>query len=171
MRIRPAVAADAYAIAEVHVASWRSTYVGLLPDEVLTNLSVERRQQYWHGELTQPRNPHFIYVAESEDDQIVGFASGGPVRDSRPPYTGELYAIYLLAEHQGKGIGRALAHAIAEHLRAQGMNAMLVWVLKGNPAAQFYEALGGEYVAEKPLTIGGANQIEIAYGWTDTRMI
>lgn len=171
MQIRPATAADARAIAEVHIASWRSTYVGLLPDEVLANLSVERRENYWHGELTHPDTPHFIYIAESDDGQIVGFASGGPERDGRPPYTGELYAIYLLAEHQGKGIGRALAHAVAEHLRAQGMSAMLVWVLKGNPAARFYEALGGQNVAEKPLTIGGADRIEIAYGWTDTSTI
>lgn len=171
MRIRPATTADAQAIAEVHVASWRTTYAGLLPDEVLANLSVERRANYWHGELTHLNNPHFIYVAESDDGQIVGFASGGPERDGRLPYTGELYAIYLLAEHQGKGIGRALAHAVAEHLRLQGMTAMLVWVLKGNPAARFYQALGGQYVAEKPLTIGGDDRTEVAYGWTDTSMI
>ncbi len=171
MQIRLATAIDARAIAEVHVASWRTTYAGLLPDEVLANLSVERRETYWRGELTLPDSPHFVYVAESGSGQIVGFASGGPERDGRPPYTGELYAIYLLAEHQGKGIGRALTRAVAEHLRSPGMTAMLVWVLKGNPAARFYEALGGQYVAEKPLTIGGTDYIEIAYGWPDTRTI
>jgi hypothetical protein len=48
------------------------------------------------------------------------------------------------------------------------MNSMLVWVLRDNPSRGFYEALGGEYVREQAITIGGANLIELAYGWPDT---
>jgi len=42
--IRPATPEDARAIAEVHVASWRYAYRGLLPDDVLDRLSVEERE-------------------------------------------------------------------------------------------------------------------------------
>jgi hypothetical protein len=38
---------DAEAIARVHVDSWRTTYQGILPDEVLAGLSVERRRAFW----------------------------------------------------------------------------------------------------------------------------
>ena len=38
--IRAAVAEDAAPIARVHVESWRSTYAGILPDEILLNVSL-----------------------------------------------------------------------------------------------------------------------------------
>ena len=49
------------------------------------------------------------------------------------------------------------------------MRAMLVWVLKDNhPARGFYEALGGRYLREKTIEIGGTTLAEVAYGWADT---
>ena len=45
---------------------------------------------------------------------------------------------------------------------------MLVWVLQDNrPACHFYEVLGGKKVKEKTIEIGGANLVEVAYGWKD----
>jgi hypothetical protein len=41
---------------------------------------------------------------------------------------------------------------------------MLIWVLKGNPACKFYEAMGGVQVGRKPLEISGAQLEELAYG-------
>ncbi len=43
--IRPAVFKDAAAIAHVHIDAWRTTYRSLMPDDVLDNLSFERRQE------------------------------------------------------------------------------------------------------------------------------
>ena len=42
--IRLATLADARAIAELHVASWRAAYVGILPPAYLEGLSVEERE-------------------------------------------------------------------------------------------------------------------------------
>jgi hypothetical protein len=42
-QIRIATPDDAQALAEMHVASWRETYSGLLPDKMLSSLSVEAR--------------------------------------------------------------------------------------------------------------------------------
>jgi hypothetical protein len=46
---------------------------------------------------------------------------------------------------------------------------MLVWVFAANPCRAFYEALGGRYVREQEITIGGAQLREVAYGWSDLR--
>ncbi len=48
---------------------------------------------------------------------------------------------------------------------------MLVRVLAENPARKFYEALGGQLLKAKPIEIGGATLDEVAYGWTDIRVI
>ncbi|MDQ6831916.1 MAG: GNAT family N-acetyltransferase, partial [Chloroflexota bacterium] len=124
--IREAAAADAPAIARVHVESWRTTYRGIVSDEVLANLSVERRERSWVERLGKPGGPEFVYVAVNDTEAVIGFASGGPEREGDSVYTGELYAIYLLAGQQGKGIGRRLLRAVAERLAAMGHDAMLV---------------------------------------------
>ena len=53
MKIRPATAGDAAALARVHVDSWRTTYRGIVPDEALAHLSYERREQLWANQLEQ----------------------------------------------------------------------------------------------------------------------
>ena len=45
-----------------------------------------------------------MLVAEL-DDQVVGFVSSGPIRERIPGYSGEFYALYVLPEAQGCGIG------------------------------------------------------------------
>jgi len=164
MNIRPATLVDAAAIAKVHVDSWRTTYRGILPAEFLAGLSYERREQIWRNSLGNSER-EFTYVAEAEPGQIVGFITGGPEREGDPTYAGELIAIYLLAEQQGKGIGRQLVGRLAQSLLARQLTTLLVWVLAANPARTFYQKLGGQYIKEKPITFGGAEVIEEAYGW------
>jgi len=53
---------------------------------------------------------------------------------------GELYAIYILRECQGRGIGTRLFHALAEQLFQSGLSSMIVWVLGNNPTAAFMNA-------------------------------
>jgi L-amino acid N-acyltransferase YncA len=164
-RVRLAVPADADAIARVHVASWRTTYRGLMPDEVLDSLSVERRRDWWQGVI---ENPEQIEVAVAEESgQVVGFASYGAERADDPVYRGELDAIYLLKDHQRKGWGRSLVAAAVRGLLKRGLSGMLVWVLSDNPACSFYENLGGVYLRRKPLEISGVSLQESAYGWID----
>jgi GNAT superfamily N-acetyltransferase len=165
MRVRQAQASDAPAIAQVHIASWRTTYRGIVPDEHLANLSIERRETYWAGEIAKHDNPQFVLVAEDDTGQVVGFASGGSEREGDPVYTGELYAIYLLAESQGGGLGRALVQETAARLLAAGHRAMLLWVLADNPSRGFYQRLGGQPLRTKTITMGGITLDEVAYGW------
>src|SRR5690606_19441244 len=99
--------------------------------------------------------------------KVVGFASAGLEREPGVSYDGELYAIYVLEEHQGNGIGRLLVEPVVAWLRAQGHGSLRVWVVEGNPAQAFYERLGGTRVGTKQEDIGGQNVTEIAYGWGD----
>lgn len=169
--IRSAQLADVPAIARVHVESWRTTYPGLMPAELLANLSVERRENFWQSVLENPQAQTFLHVAEDSTHGIIGFSAAGPERSEHPVYKGELYAIYLLQEQQGKGAGRALFQAASKQLVERGFNTMLLWVLKGNPAIQFYERLGGIRVAEKTENFNDAPLTEFAYGWDNLQTV
>lgn len=163
--VRPAAVEDARAIAAVHVASWRTTYRDILDEQTLSQLSVERRTVGWRTSLTEYADQNVVYVAEDDAGEVIGFASGGEERDGDPEFTGELYAIYLLAELQGEGIGRKLATTLLNHLYTRGHSAVLVWVLEQNPAAKFYAAMGAALVRERTIDIAGADYRELGYGW------
>lgn len=114
MKIRAATPEDATAIGHVHVDSWRTTYRDLMPTSVLAALSVEQRAAMWRqaAEAAQRgESRSFLLVAEDPAEGIVGFAWAGPERDEDSRFDGELYAIYLLERHQGRGVGRQLARS------------------------------------------------------------
>ena len=165
IRIRTAQPEDAPGIARVHVDSWRTTYRGIVADDVLERLSEERRSAFWRRALGDPENCGVHFVAVDAVDGVVGFASGGPERDGITGYSSELFAIYLLSTYQRRGIGIQLVARVATGLAAAGHSTMLVWVLADNPSRHFYAALGGRAVANKPIDIGPDTFEEVAYGW------
>lgn len=165
--VRPATAADAAGIARVHVASWRSTYPGILPDRFLVNLSPEAYARRWRALLGADRRGRRTFVAIDPAEGIVGFASCGPQRTSIPGYDGEFYAIYLHDHAQGQGWGRRLMATMAAELLGEGTRSAVVWVLRDNPSRWFYERLGGQRLAEQPISFAGARLSEVAYGWMD----
>ena len=161
--VRSAEIEDAAAIARVHVATWKTAYRGLLPDDFLDSLSEAGYEERWKRTIADQGSG--VYVAE-DDREVVAFASGGRERAGEDGFAGELYAIYVMRESQGRGHGRALVGAVTSGLRAMGLGDMIVWVLRDNSSARrFYEHLGGAYVREQPITIGSAALREVSYGW------
>lgn len=167
VKLRRARESDAGAIARVHVLGWQEAYAGILPDEFLASLSVDRRKEMWATELADVAVASGIFVAEGGRGEVVGFSSAGRARAQDLGFEGELYAIYLLAAHQGKGLGRALFHAAANSAYQSGLRSMMLWVLKDNPTRGFYEHLGGKVFREQSLEIGARQYLEVAYGWAD----
>lgn len=166
--IRRARADDARGIATVHVAAWRATYRGIVPDAYLDGLSVDEREAMWRR-LDAPGNRSFAFVAVESNGRIAGFASAGPRRDGPEDYAAELNAIYLLREAQGQGIGRRLVAAVTRELAVRDMRSMLLWVFRDNlPARRFYEALGGTLLTSQQFEIEGQAITEVSYGWRDT---
>ncbi len=163
MKVRRAEIADAAAIARVHVATWQSTYRGLLPDDFLDSLDEAGYEERWRRIVGEGSSR--VYVAADGRD-VVGFASGGRERAGESGYDGELYAIYVLRESQGRGFGHRLVQAVVGGLRELHLRDMIVWVLRDNAGARsFYERLGGVYVRTQPITIGSALLQEVSYGW------
>lgn len=165
--IRTANVSDAGGIGHVHAESWRTTYRGVVPDEYLDAIDVDEWAERQRRNLAHAPDDLVSLVAEVEG-QIVGWAVAGPNRESGPDHAGELYALYLLREHQRKGIGIQLTVAAARWLREVGAASMIVWVLAANQQARrFYEALGAAQYQEREVEVGGARLVEVSYGWSD----
>jgi ribosomal protein S18 acetylase RimI-like enzyme len=164
--IRPATSNDVSTIAHVHVEAWQAAYRrGIIADEFLNTISEDERTGRWSEILERPEQATFVAVVEGHG--IVGFSNGGPEREGREDYRGELYAIYILPECQGQGIGRQLVATLAQWLMDSGFDTMMVWVLAENQFRRFYERLGGKLVGKKEIEIGNQKLVEVAYGWDD----
>lgn len=170
--IRRAKVEDAAAIARVHVESWRSTYAGMLPEKMLLKLSsAEHEQRWWRHVLGRFRRNHFVYVADNETDGVIGFGSAGSSRDRELDHSGEIYALYVLDEHQGIGVGKALFTSLSERLLRERGPSLVVWVLSTNPSRYFYETMGGRRIATRLDRMGAVEVEETAYGWEDVSQL
>lgn len=165
--IRQAAAADAAAIAAVHVQSWRESYQGIVPESHLAGLDTAERTQRWLGQLETLESPSAVFTAlpAGVAGAACGFISCGAVRERFEGYAGEVYALYLLKSAQGGGLGRRLFDTARQSLAACGINGLYLWVLTDNPAAGFYRHIGGRALGHKMMDIGGKQLEETAYGW------
>ncbi|PKR78436.1 GNAT family N-acetyltransferase [Halalkalibacillus sediminis] len=160
-KIRKASKSDAYGIAYVHIKSWQSTYKDLVSQEFLLSMDQGERTERWKN-ILEAGESH-LYVALNVNDEIVGFVSGAKEREGKYEADGELYAIYILENYQGKGIGKALTKRLMNLLKEDGFRSMLVWVLKDNSATYFYERMGGKCVDKEVITIAADEFEEVAY--------
>lgn len=170
IRIRPAEAADARAIAHVRAQTWRAAYAGVIPDQTLAELTTPEevcREAHWRAEhsmdgflvaeATGPAaNPADATPGPAPDAaEVIGFAAFGPERgedDGRdlPDLPGppdqdraELYAVYVLPRHWSSGAGRALVDRALALAAEAGYADISLWVLEGNERGRrFYEQAG-----------------------------
>ncbi|WP_261133620.1 GNAT family N-acetyltransferase [Bacillus sp. Marseille-Q3570] len=162
--IRRAERKDICQIAEVHVASWKTTYRGIVSDTFLDSLTSEQKVSQWTRNLEQA-DP--ILLVAVEDGKVVGFVSAGNNRSDHLPFEAEIYAIYILKEYQRKGIGKALVNAAVTEFKSRNWESMLIWALEENDSKHFYEKLGGKEAGRDQLQIEGQFHTEIAYGWAE----
>jgi ribosomal protein S18 acetylase RimI-like enzyme len=171
--IRPARPSDASAIAQVNVATWRDTYVGILSDDSLTEMNDIRAAGRWSRTISDLRPGESFFVADWEG-QIVGFAQGGRPRGGAQPSKsgdgryGELYTLYVDPCFQNMGIGTALFSALADGLRQVGYDALCLMALTQSLRSRgFYESLGGLAEQDIPCVVMGQPVSETLYVWED----
>ena len=145
LHLRPAEPADVERLAEIHVRCWQETYRGMLSDGFLASRVPADRLPLWRH-LLGSADPAVVWVA-CDDGTVVGFAgvhkvpTGEATHAAPPPSSGdlELWGLYLLASHQGLGLGRRLLES------ALGTSAASLWVAADNARAiGFYRHFGFE---------------------------
>lgn len=156
---------DAVAVAQVHAASWKATYRGILPDSYLdTEVDLERAE-YWHSALESQRYP-IIKLARASD-RIVGLIALHNDPDDEG-YDFTIEHLHLLPAHKGQGLGRYLVKAAAENAQAKGAASLCLWVFEENVAAiGFYQQLGGVTDARGTDKFAGSDAPDRRIGWHD----
>ena len=169
--VRPAVAVDARAIAEIHYAGWQVAYAHVVSEEQMEAKQPERRIPFWQERIADPKC--VVLIAEDEAGKAQGFVHAGDVLDhdirvgGLTGYDCEIYSLHCRLEMQGRGLGSMLMAEAARTFRERGRTALMLWAYRDNPYRKFYEKIGGEIIAE-----GFDDDIpDVAYGWLLTRLI
>jgi ribosomal protein S18 acetylase RimI-like enzyme len=141
IEIREAKPENAREIADCKVKSWRTAYKGIVPDDYLSKLSVERQADYIKKAIEAAKGDEYYVVLC--DGLAVGMLAVCNCRDDDKPDAGEISAIYLVEEYRGMGYGSMAMNCAISRLRLRGYEEAVIWVLEQNRAArQFYEKHG-----------------------------
>lgn len=163
VKIRQAIIEDAFGIAQVHIASWKSTYRGIIADEILNELRLEQRISQWQQHI---ENPYKTIIVLENNNGIIGFADGQKVEDDvYMHYEADMTCLYLYAEQQRQGYGRQLVGELFEKFKQQGMTSCIVKVLTGNSSHLFYEKLGAKKIDSFHATEYGEGNTMDVYAW------
>ena len=139
--LRIAVPDDALAVGRVHVRAWQVGYRDLLPSDYLQNLKPEDRAARYDFANADPTMPKTLVALKSEE--VAGFATLCPARDSDAKGYGELSALYVHPDHWHCGIGSNLLRCGIDLLAARQYQVAILWVLTANlNAKHFYESHG-----------------------------
>ena len=159
--VRPAAPRDAKAIAEIHVATWQAAYQGVIPDDFLKAMTVEKRLAYWR-EAIEFSDPQILVAVDA--DKVIGFVGFDRSRDAGTKSTvGEIWALYISPEHWRQGAGLALWDGARDGLKDEGCTQVTLWVLVANERAlQFYEQAAGfkREMASLRTTAFGSTKLE-----------
>lgn len=159
--VRRARPDDLAAVAAVFLACWRTSYAGVLPDDVIAMYDDPSARELWRRTLSDPSADAVVFVAEQTGRGVLGVIRIGT--DPDEPTAGHVYSLYVHPDTQGLGVGARLLATADARFRGDGVDEATLWVFAANAAARgFYSRLGWQP--------DGAERVEPQYGQLELRL-
>jgi len=150
--IRPAESDDTDGIQRVARTTWHTTY-----DEMLGPDTVDTQVDEWYVDAAVREgvtSDEATYLVATIDGSVVGYASTGPSDDESGHAS--LYAIYVLSDHCGSGLGTRLLDAVTDRLRIHVF-------ADNNRARWFYERHGYTQSERQRIELADVTTTEVVY--------
>ena len=143
--IRTATAADAKDIASIQVRAWQAAYRGILPAQLLAELSVDLRETGWRQVIADPACLTLLDDGRETGGPPAGFcALALPSRDEdADERTAEVVATYVEPGRWQAGLGKALLGRALGSLEEGRWDAVTLWVFQRNAQARAFYARSG----------------------------
>lgn len=161
--IRWAADSDIPSLAQVHIDSYRSAYVNIMPALYLESMTLERQVRRYEALISEDQD-HVAVLSVAE--RVIGYLVLGhcAMDVAERCNGGEIQSIYLLKEYWGKGFGRMLLDWGVLQLGEMGRTHVILWVLKDNRSAiSFYERAGFILAGQERLIRRGAELVQVRY--------
>lgn len=168
--IRSANIDDAEKIADIKIEGWQTAYKGIIDDNFLNNMSLEKETEKRRINIENGVN---IFVAEI-DGEVVGFCLYRDYNenlDKYPEADCEVTSLYVRNKLRRKCIGKKLFQSILEKFRAEGKKKMILGCLKENyPSRAFYEKMGGKVLCYDEIEFGNKKYGLVLYEYDIVNM-
>ena len=119
--IRSSKEEDLRQISEIVVEDWQIAYRGIIDNEFLNSMSVEKQIQ-------KEIDRYHEYIVATNGNEVLGYAWPRMIEDEVADC--EIVALYVRNEKRKKGIGKKLLLYSINHFRELGGKRMIIWCLK-----------------------------------------
>jgi GNAT superfamily N-acetyltransferase len=169
VRFRSAGADDVEQIAALHADSWRRHYRGAYADSFLDGDVAADRRVVWLSRFAAPTNTETV-LAE-RNGRLAGFIH--VVFDADPRWGSLVDNLHVVHDQRRTGIGTHLLNRAARAVSRQASgNAMYLWVLQQNTAAQqFYHSCGATRAEVAPVPPPGGDPARLNGAPRGLRMV
>ena len=158
--IRKAQIEDSKDIADIKVSEWKTAYRGIVDDDFLDNMNENIK-------IENIKNQIENFIVAENDDGIVGFCSYIDYNRNPDKFPGvdcEICALYVKPNFKRNGVGRQLMKNAMLDLKNKKRRKVILGCLKENyPSRAFYEKMGGKYMQDEKIEIGGKEYDEVMY--------
>lgn len=161
IQIRKAKFNDIDAIAKIKVIGWQSAYQGIINEEYLASMSVDKQI-----EVIKNYSLDTIFVAENDGD-IIAFCRfyeyDNPVYKDKE-IDCEIREIYVKPDIKRMGVGGKLFTYTMNYFCQNDKKKLYLGVFKENHSARsFYEKMGGSIQAERNMEVAGQLYPTVSY--------
>lgn len=108
--------------------------------------------------IKQIQNKEQLFFIAYEGTKVLGFVSIEHKYKNKA--ISKIHKIYILAEAQGKGVGKALIDFVEKRAQENHSTALSLNVNRFNKAQHFYYKIGFEIIAEEDIDIGNGFLME-----------
>ncbi|WP_162906534.1 GNAT family N-acetyltransferase [Algihabitans albus] len=168
--LRDGAPSDCEAVAALHLASWRDSYRGLLPDAYLDGALAEDLAAKWQERLAPtPGRGGLLLLAES-DARLGGFIYA--CQEANRPDSAYIDNLHVAADSRGRGLGARLMRDAARRLGQDGYYGAHLRVFAANEAAvRFYLRLGAHVAHRGPEDLMGHTVETYRMEWPDLSVL
>ena len=162
INIRDIKKEDIPQVVDIQISGWRAAYKGMIDDEYLENMNVEKKIKMREKDYKETR-----FIVAEINNEIVGFCrytDNMEKTPETPEVDCELRALYVKPELKHNGIGKKMFQYAVNEFKNIGKTKMVLWCLKDNVLARkFYEKMGGKIIKERLIHIGNRDYEEVAF--------
>ena len=128
----------------VHFKSWQEAYSGIVKQTYLDERTIEKSEEM----ALSTKNSTII---AKDGECVVGFVQYGKYNYGDLENTGEIIALYVLADYYGQGIGYRLMQEAMKYL--SGYPQIALFVIKDNQRAiEFYTRYGFRFDGQEGMS-------------------
>lgn len=158
---------DSDRIAEILADGWARAYGGFLPAHILApRADRAARREELRAFMADEFDPETEAMLVAEyGEKVVGFVHAMLGNKADLGTGGQISLLYVEADMEGHGIGRALLAEAADWLRGKTAGSIAIAAFKDNPYHPFYAHMGGELVKTVDVRVGDFPCQSLIYLW------